>query len=179
MPPPQLSFKGQQLRPVSLIGVGATSSVYRCTRTVDGQEEEFAVKVLQGSLSADRELEVLGALGDGGCDCIPVCHGRLDLPSQGFLMRPLGTTLAADGVLLQHPHLYRALPPMVRALSKAHELGYVHRDLRLPNLLVVKASAASSGSQPGAPPEAASSSSSNSSLFLLDWWVVNGRRGTG
>lgn len=132
-------FKGQALGLVGLLGIGATASVYRCRAKVDGKEEEFAVKVLESPLSADRELAVLAKLADEvsvGRSSIPICCGRLDLPSQGFLLRPVGTTLATDGMLQQHPQLYKSIQPMVGVLRAVHKLGYVHRDLRLPNLMM-------------------------------------------
>lgn len=169
-PPPQLSFHGQQLRLESLLGVGATSSVYKCVVDLDGKKEECAVKALQGSLSADSELAVLDELKDGGCDCIPLCPGRLDSPGQGFLLQPLGITLAADNVLLRHPRLYQAIPPMLQALHSAHQLGFVHRDLRLPNLLAVTASAAATPASSNSA-GAHESVSPPVSLVILDWWV--------
>ena len=167
VPPPQLSFLGQPLRLVSSLGVGATSSVYKCVVELDGEEEECAAKVLQGSFSADLELQVLEELRAGGCDGIPVSLGRLQSPSQGFLLRPLGTTLAAGNASLQHPQLFKAIRPLLQALQKAHRLGYVHRDLRLPNLLVVETSAASVRSRPSAQVGPAPGS-----LVILDWWAL-------
>ena len=77
-------------------------------------QEVFAVKLHQGPFQPDHELEVLEALQSGACPGIPAVHGRLDLPSQGFLLRPLGFTLAAaDSHLLRYRRLYKAVPPLV------------------------------------------------------------------
>jgi serine/threonine protein kinase len=137
---------------VSFLGAGATSSVYECRLpNSQGEVEAVAAKVPLEPHTTSHEQRVLQELAaaGGGCPCIPRIMGLLD-NNKGLLLGPVGKPLAAEGMLTAHPQLFNGFGGLVHALYTAHGLGWVHRDVRPDNLVLV----------------------GGSSLYLVDWCVL-------
>lgn len=109
------------MRLTRLLGCGATSCVYACDVPVDGKQVEYAAKVLQWPFSVDMELSVLQDLHEHGCDQgVPAVLGRLD-GMEGFLLQPLGATLASDDADKDVPLLFTALEPLMQLLKQVRK----------------------------------------------------------
>ena len=106
---------------------------------------------------------------DGGerCPCLPGVrpqHCQLSKHMRCAALAIKGMScLAVPPVHMCPPNPCCDLPP--QALKQAHELGYVHRDLRPPNILMVEAAAAEVQGLV---------QSSSCSLVILDWWDKGG-----
>lgn len=151
--PPQLMFGGAPLALEKLLGAGATSTVYQSEIVLGGRTETVAVKLLQPGHSADTEVLVLEALAHQRCACMPTLVGRLDGPRVGYLLQPVGTALSVPWILDGYPQLFHSFAALVHTLQTVHGLGWVHRDVRLSNLLVVEDAQAPGGVR----------------LLLMDW----------
>lgn len=148
--PPALKQAGRAVELVSFLGAGATSTVYECRLpNSQGEAEAVAAKVPLEPHTTEHEEHVLQELAAGGGGCLPRIMGRLD-DNQGLLLAPVGMPLAAEGMLADHPQLFSGFGGLVHALRNAHEKGWVHRDVRPDNLLLV----------------------GQSRLFLIDWCVT-------
>ena len=130
---------------LSFLGAGATSSVYKC-RHPSSQTETVAAKVPREPHTTSYEHLVLLEL--AGCLCIPHVVAQLD-NEHGLLLQPVGMPLALHGTLTRHPLLFRGLLRLVQALRTAHEKGWLHRDLRPDNLVIV----------------------GEDRMFIIDWYV--------
>ena len=53
-----------------------------------------------------------------------------------ILMRPIGAALSLE-VIHEQPRFHKAVPLLVEVLQRCHELGWVHRDLRPDNLVLM------------------------------------------
>lgn len=136
---PHLTFKGQRLQLTSVLGLGATSTVYGCKLG----EQQLAAKVPNNPLDATsdadgpaaQELTVLRHL--SACRGIVELVGVLD-GDRGFLLQPVGKALVRVRESLETLRVFEGMEGLVRTIRSVHELGVVHGDLRTSNLLVVK-----------------------------------------
>lgn len=138
--PPQLIFKGERLQLVSVLGRGATATVYGCKGC---DQKLLAAKVLdtpapatgEAAGPAANEVAMLQHLKD--CSGIVQLVGELD-DGRGFLLEPVGTALARLREALQTKRLYKGIEGLISTIRSVHGKGIVHRDLRSSNLLAVQ-----------------------------------------
>ncbi|MFO0725735.1 MAG: serine/threonine-protein kinase [Myxococcota bacterium] len=131
---------------VAFIGSGAMARVYRATHTF--LEQDYAIKILNGEIGSDRQLaerfrrEALAA-------------SKIKHPNVGavidFGMTPEGLTFSVmeliEGQSLSQLLKKGPLEPgrashiareIASGLSAAHELGFVHRDLKPGNVMLAR-----------------------------------------
>ena len=127
---------------VSLLGGGATCSVYSCdlqpppgqTGSAKPVTVAVAAKVPCPPHSTAIELAVLTDLRRNGCPGLPDAVYELD-NGAGIAMTPIGTPLLLfNATEALWADLHKGLPELLGALDMAHR-RYLHRDLRPENLL--------------------------------------------
>jgi hypothetical protein len=103
--PPQLSCDGKAARILSFLGVGATSTVYKCellgSSSAGGSAEPgsglvVAAKVARPGFDMQHERLVLTHLEDKGCAQVPRVVGYHEGPPRALYMQPVGTPLTPD-----------------------------------------------------------------------------------
>jgi hypothetical protein len=104
-----------------LLGTGSTSSIYAVCQG-DEEYESAIVKVCKTEEVARHETSVLSDLNEGGCLHIPsVVNREVNM----IVLTPLGTRFTPT----EMPCAIHFLQ-LLGTLETAHELGYIHRDLR-------------------------------------------------
>ncbi len=146
---PMLGRTLERYQIVAFIGSGAMARVYRARHAF--LEQDYAVKILSGEIGSDRQLaerfrrEALAA-------------SKIKHPNVGavidFGVSPEGLTFSvmelihgeslAQRILrgpLDPPEAARIAKEIAGGLSAAHELGFVHRDLKPGNVMLSRADA--------------------------------------
>lgn len=122
-----IHVNGKELVFNNLLGFGATSKVYACQ--YDGQN--VAAKLYDNPFNSEYEADILEKL--KGVSNIPTVVAN----GPGILiMKEVGQGLQY-GVELDQEYAVK-LCDIVDTLEAAHTLGFVHRDVRIPNMLKVK-----------------------------------------
>lgn len=136
---------GDRYRLVRRIGVGGMGVVYEA---VGREEEAVAIKTLRGRAGVDealarrfrREARALSAL-RGAHVCRVHDAGELPDGTLWYAMDLLGGESVSERLVRKGPFPATLVVPLLRqlceALTEAHDLGLVHRDLKPDNLQLV------------------------------------------
>jgi serine/threonine-protein kinase len=139
---------GSRYEILSVLGQGGQSEVYRARDRRDG--DEVALKILKPGADADstermfREARAMASL--HGTSAVRVLDqgwsddGAMCLVTELLVGEPLDGLLEATEVAggrMDTKTLVRVFEPVVRTLSRAHEVHIVHRDLKPANIFVL------------------------------------------
>lgn len=130
--------------PLARAGQGGSARVYRARQRGTGRL--VALKILEGVPDAEdrarssREAEAMAQLRSsaivGVYDAGVTSDGRPYLALEWLSGVTMEAWIEAHGPL-QLPELHTLLEPVIAALAEIHQAGWVHRDLKARNLMVV------------------------------------------
>ncbi|HEX4341055.1 MAG TPA: serine/threonine-protein kinase [Polyangiaceae bacterium] len=150
LPPPNRvgQLIGGRYEPVSLLGEGGQSAVYRARDRRAG--DEVALKILKPDTSPEatermfREARAMATLHGTAAvrvlDQVWTDDGAMCLVTELLDGRPLDEELGAvedPGGRAELPWILSLIEPVVVTLQAAHGLGIVHRDLKPANIFVM------------------------------------------